>query len=78
MTPISSKSGQGWENPNTIKKISGLDFFSLAFLQQRKPFITKTKFENQLDKKIVMIRIGRWGEYECSFAKVYLDNETVH
>ncbi|WMV23550.1 hypothetical protein MTR67_016935, partial [Solanum verrucosum] len=32
----------------------------------------KTEVENQLDKKIVMIRSGRCREYESSFAEIYL------
>ena len=38
----------------------------------------KTEVENQLDKKIVMIRSGRCGEYESSFAEIYLENGIIH
>lgn len=38
----------------------------------------KTEVENQLDKEIVMIRSGRCGEYESSFAEIYLENGIIH
>jgi len=38
----------------------------------------KTEVENQLDKKIVMIRSGRCGEYESSSAEIYLENGIIH
>ncbi|WMV33788.1 hypothetical protein MTR67_027173 [Solanum verrucosum] len=38
----------------------------------------KTEVENQSDKKIVMIRSGRCGEYEYSFAEIYLKNGIIH
>ena len=38
----------------------------------------KTEVENQLDKKIVMIRSGRCGEYESSFVEIYLENGIIH
>ena len=38
----------------------------------------KTEVENQLDKKIVMIRSGRCGEYESSFGEIYFKNGIIH
>ena len=38
----------------------------------------KTEVENQLDKKIVIIRSGRCREYESSFAEIYLENGIIH
>ena len=38
----------------------------------------KTEVENQLDKNIVIIRKGRCGEYESSFAEILLNNGIIH
>ena len=38
----------------------------------------KTKVENQLDKKIKMIRSDRCGEYESPFAQTCLENGIIH
>ena len=38
----------------------------------------KTEVENQLDKKIKMIRSDRRGEDESPFAEICLENEIVH
>ena len=38
----------------------------------------KTEVENQLDKKIKMIRSDRGGEYESPFAEICLENGIIH
>lgn len=38
----------------------------------------KTEVENQLDKKMKMIRSDRGGEYESPFAEICLENGIIH
>ena len=38
----------------------------------------KTKVENQLDKKIKMIRSDRGGEYKSPFAQICVENGIIH
>ena len=38
----------------------------------------KTEVENQLEKKIKMIKSDRGGEYESPFAEICVENEIVH
>ena len=38
----------------------------------------KTEVENQLDRKIKMIRSDRGGEYESPFAEICLENGIIH
>ena len=38
----------------------------------------KTEVENQLDKKIKMIRSDKGGEFESPFAEICLENRIIH
>ena len=38
----------------------------------------KTEVENQLEKKIKMIRSDKGGEYESPFAKIWVENGIIH
>ena len=48
------------------------NFFSM------KPKLRETEVENQLNKKIKVLRSDRGDEYELSFADLYAQNEIIH